>query len=158
MPRLRELSATQLKLQKQFAESNLVVGGRVAAVNEVAFSEQFVPETAISIGSLVDAAVLQFRHDEIDEIEQVLWFARSLDVEAVDLGFLHPGNESVRDLAGRAHDETFAASLRSETSVILQAFKGLLFLEEVFGDRADALGFLPPLDEGRQVLRKIDSR
>jgi hypothetical protein len=47
---------------------SFVMCGRVAAEKAVAFAEQFVPETAISICGLVDAAVLQFRHDKIDKI------------------------------------------------------------------------------------------
>ena len=58
---------------------------------------------------LVDAALLQDRHDQIDEVLEALWGHDAAEVEAIDIGFFDPGRQIVGDLLGGADDGRIAA-------------------------------------------------
>ena len=124
----------------------------MSRADPVAGAEQLLPEAALPIGGLVDTTVLQFRHDEIDEVDQVLRLARTLQVEAIDVGLLHPRDELVGNLARRADDEALASGLRPEAAVVLQALQRLFFLQEIFGDRTDSPRLLASVRKSGEIL------
>lgn len=63
-------------------------------------SEHLFPQRARSVFGLVDAAALQFRHDELGEIPIPARRHGVAEVEAVDIGLVDPGLQFVGDLGG----------------------------------------------------------
>ena len=72
--------------------------------------EQFLTQGARTIVALVDAALLQDRHDQVDEILETLGGHDAAEVEAVDIGVVDPGDQVLGDLLGRADDRRIAAA------------------------------------------------
>jgi hypothetical protein len=64
--------------------------------------EQFLAQGAGTIVALVGAALLQDRHDQLDEILEALGGHDAAEVEAVDIGLVDPGDQVLGDLLGRA--------------------------------------------------------
>src|SRR5439155_4671569 len=65
-------------------------------------SEQFLAQAAAAVFAFVDAAALQFRDNELDEILEAFRRYRIGEVETVDAGCLDPGDHRVGDLLRRA--------------------------------------------------------
>jgi hypothetical protein len=59
---------------------------------------------------LVGAALLQDRHHQVDEVLEALGGHNATQIEAVDIGFLDPGDQIVGDLLGGADDGRIAAT------------------------------------------------
>ena len=73
-------------------------------------AEELFAQRAIGIVALVDAALLQDRHHEIDEVLQAFRRDHPAQIEAVDVGVLDPALQLVGDLLGRAHERRVAAA------------------------------------------------
>ena len=86
----------------------------------ISFSKELVAERPVAIGTLVDAAILQFRDDKVDEVGEMVGLAGALQVEAVEVGVRHPAFELIGDLRWRAHEEAFAPALRAEIGDVLR--------------------------------------
>src|SRR3984893_15824591 len=87
-----------------------VRGGRVARRQQRRAGEQFLAHGAGAIVALVDAAFLQDRHDQVDEILETLGGHDAAEVEAVDVGLVDPGDQVLGDLLGRADDGRITAA------------------------------------------------
>ena len=61
----------------------------------VTFTEQLAAERSFGIGGLVEAAVLQLGHDDVDEVLVALGHDDAAEVEAIHLAILDPGLEFV---------------------------------------------------------------
>jgi hypothetical protein len=73
-------------------------------------AEQLFAQGAGPVVSLVGAALLQDRDDEIDEIPEALGRHDAAQIEAVDVGSLDPGDQIVGHLLGRTDDRRIAAA------------------------------------------------
>src|ERR1700731_2163457 len=91
-------------------------GGRAVRANWVAGwqqprpAEQLLAQGAGQVVPLVGAALLQNRHDQIHEVLKVLGRHDAAQIEAVDVGFLDPGDQIVRHLLGRTDDRRVAGA------------------------------------------------
>ena len=77
-----------------------VRGGRVALRQQPRRGKQLLAQRAGPVVVFVDAALLQDRHDQIDEVMETLGGHDAAEVEAVDIGFFDPGDQVVGDLLG----------------------------------------------------------
>src|SRR5204863_9745551 len=81
-------------------------GGRAVRANWVAgwqqprVAEQLLAQGARPVRVLVGAALLQDRHHQVDEVLEALGDHDAAQIEAVDIGFLDPGDQIVGDLFG----------------------------------------------------------
>ena len=77
-----------------------VPGGRMARAQQPRLGEQLLAQGAGQVLTLVDAALLQNRHDQIDEVVKALGGHDAAEVETVDIGFFDPGDQVVRRAGG----------------------------------------------------------
>ena len=73
-------------------------------------AEQLLAQGAGQVVALVGAALLQDRHHQVDEVLEALGGHDTAQIEAVDIGFLDPGDQIVGDLLGGADDVWIAAA------------------------------------------------
>src|SRR6267142_926283 len=89
-------------------------GWRCAAAGWLGGSSRDWPDSfsrKVPAGSrLVDAALLLDRHHQVDEVLEALGGHDAAQIEAVDIGFLDPGDQVVGDLLGGADDGGIAAA------------------------------------------------
>src|SRR6266478_206789 len=91
-------------------------GGRTVRANWVAGwqqprpAEQLLAQGAGQVVALVSAALLQDRHHQIHEVLKALGRHDAAQIEAVDVGFLDPGDQIVGHLLGRTDDRRVAAA------------------------------------------------
>jgi hypothetical protein len=87
-----------------------VPGGRMARGKQPRPGEQLLAQGARQVVTFVDAAFLQDRHDQIDEVLKALGGHDAAEVETVDIGFFDPGDQVAGDLLGRTDDRRIAAA------------------------------------------------
>ncbi|MBD2749320.1 SDR family oxidoreductase [Microvirga sp. BT688] len=73
-------------------------------------AEQLLAQRALSIVPLVNPALLQDRHDEVNKILQRLRRHHAADVEAVHAGLFDPGLKLISDLLGGANQRRVAGA------------------------------------------------
>src|SRR5690606_28123935 len=102
----------------------------------VALAEQAMTQRTFLIGRLVEAALLQLRYHDVDEILVALGRHRPRQVEAVDLALLDPGGELIGDLTAVADGARVAAT---DLHLFEQLALGPAALLGQLGDRLDGI-------------------
>src|SRR6516162_1166803 len=87
-----------------------VRGRQMARGQQPRPGEQLLAQGAGPVVALVHAALLQDGHDQVDKVFETLRGYDAAEVEAVDIGFLDPGDQVVGNLLGRADDGRVAAA------------------------------------------------